>query len=147
MKSLSDILLAPEKKDAAVSDLARLLEGALANRGGLTGMALKTGLAMLKSGKPDVLERGATRMLPEFAAQLQPLFERFQKEGGTDFAGFLKKNGTEAATVLARTIDQLMATSQNATAKSLYTKFRGGADKDIAAMVPEVGRLVQKYLA
>lgn len=147
MKSLSDILLAPEKKDAAIADLARLLEGALANRGGLTGMALKTGLAMLKSGRPDVLERGAARMLPEFAAQLQPLFERFQKEGGSDFTGFLKKNSGETATVLARTIDQLMSTSQNATAKSLYAKFRGGADKDIAAMVPEVGRLVQKYLA
>lgn len=147
MKSLRNILLAPEKKDAVIADLARLLEGAVANRGGLTGMALKTGLAMLKSGKPDVLERGATRMLPEFAAQLQPLFERFQKEGGADFAGFLNKNSGETTTVLARTIDKLMSTSQNATAKSLYAKFRSGADKDIAAMVPEVGRLVQKYLA
>ncbi|AXQ29095.1 hypothetical protein D0B54_10530 [Solimonas sp. K1W22B-7] len=139
--------MAPEKKDAAVADLAKLLEGALAHRGGLTGMALKTGLAMLKSGKPDVMQRGAARMLPEFAVQLQPLFERFQKDGGADFTAFLKKNAGETATVLARTIDQLMSTSQNATAKSLYGKFRGGADKDIAAMVPEVGRLVQKYLA
>lgn len=147
MKSLSDILLAPGKKEAAIDDLARLLESTMASRGGLTGMAMKTGLSMLKAAKPDVMQRGAKRMLPEFALQLQPLFERFQQQGGTDFAGFLAKNGNEATRILAAAADQLMSTSQNATAKSLYSKFRGGAEKDIAAMVPEVGKLIQKYLA
>lgn len=147
MKSLSDILLAPEKKEAVIADLAKLLEGTVSSRGGLSGMALKTGLSMLKSSKPDIMERGAKRLLPEFVAQMQPLFERFQKEGGSDFPAFLKKNAGEASGILARTVDQLLSTSQNATVKSLYGKFRGGADKDIAGMVPEVGRLVQKYLA
>lgn len=147
MKSLSDILLAPEKKDAAIADLAQLLESAMANRGGLSGMAMKTGLSMLKAAKPDIMQRGATRMLPEFARSLQPLFDRFQQQGGGDFSAFLVKHSSEAAQIIAQSADQLMATSQNATAKSLFGKFRSGADKDIAAMVPAVGRLIQKYLA
>lgn len=147
MKSLSDILLAPDKKDAAIADLAQLLESALSHRGGLTGMAMKTGVAMLKAAKPDVMQRGATRMLPEFARELQPLYARFQKQGGGDFSAFILKHSAEAAKVLAHSADQLMSTSQNVAAKSLYGKFRGGADKDIAAMVPQVGKLVQKYLA
>lgn len=147
MKSLTDILLAPQRKDAAIADLAQLLEGALANRGGISGMAIKTGVSMLKAAKPDVLQRGAARMLPQFAAALQPLFERFQASGGGDFSAFLKQHSAEATKVLATAADQLMATSQNATAKSLYEKFRGGAEKDIAAMVPKVGQLIQQYTA
>lgn len=147
MKSLTDILLAPQRKDAAIADLAQLLEGALANRGGISGMAIKTGVSMLKAAKPDVLQRGAARMLPQFATALQPLFERFQSSGGGDFSAFLKQHSAEATKVLATAADQLMATSQNATAKSLYEKFRGGAEKDIAAMVPKVGQLIQQYTA
>ena len=147
MKSLSSILLAPERKEAAVADLARLLESALSNRGGLSGIAIKTGVSMLKAAKPDVLQRGAERMLPKFAKALQPLFDRYQASGNSDFATFLGNNATEATKALADAADQLMATSQNATAKSLYEKFRGGAEKDIAAMVPQVGKLIQRYTA
>ncbi|HSW14525.1 MAG TPA: hypothetical protein VLI06_16880 [Solimonas sp.] len=146
MKSLSDILLAPGNKEAAIGDLAHLLESTMASRGGLTGMAMKTGLSMLKAAKPDVMQRGATRMLPEFASALQPLFERFQASGGKDFAAFLAQNSTEATRIIAQAADHLMSTSQNATAKSLFARFRGGAEKDIAAMVPQVGKLFQKYL-
>ena len=145
MKSLSSILLAPERKEAAIADLAKLLESALSNRGGISGVAIRTSVSMLKAAKPDVLQRGAARMLPKFAAALQPLFDRYQSAGGGDFAAFLGNNATEATKALADAADQLMATSQNATARSLYEKFRGGAEKDIAAMVPQVGKLIQHY--
>ncbi|MGH8428984.1 MAG: DUF6918 family protein, partial [Solimonas sp.] len=96
MKSLSDILLAPEQKDAAIADLAHLLESAMSRRGGLTGMAMKAGLSMLKAAKPDIMQRGATRMLPEFSRSLQPLYERFQSGGGGDFSAFLVQHSAEA---------------------------------------------------
>jgi hypothetical protein len=147
MKSLSDILLAPGKKDAVIVDFAQLLEHSVSSRGGFKGMAMKTGLSMLKSARPDIMTRGATRMLPEFVSALDPLFQRFQEEGGSDFAAYLKRNADEAVKRIVNAADRGMAASQNATARSVYEKFRSGAEKDIAALLPEVGQLVNKYFA
>lgn len=147
MKSLSDILLTPEKKDAAIADFAHLLEDSVHQRHGLKGMAMKTGLSMLKAARPDIMTRGATRMLPEFVTALDPLFAQFQAEGGRDFAAFLTRHADEAVQRIASAADRSIAQSTHATAKSVYEKFRGGAEKDIAGLLPQVGALVNKYLA
>lgn len=147
MKSLSDILLAPEKKDAVIADFAHLLENSVHQRHGFKGMAMKTGLSMLKAARPDIMTRGATRMLPEFVSALGPLFERFQAEGGSDFAAFLARHADEAVQRIVDAADQALAASQHPTAKSVYEKFRHGAEKDIAGLLPAVGQLVNKYLA
>lgn len=146
MNSLSDILLAPEKKDLAIADFAQLLESSVSQRGGVRGMAMKTGLAMLKKARPDIMLRGARRMLPDFIAALDPLFERFQREGSSDFAGFLSRHAQEATQRIISAADRAMGASQNPTARSVYEKFRGGAEKDVTALLPDVGRLVNKYL-
>lgn len=146
MRSLSDILLAPDKKDAAIADFAQLLESSVSSRGGIRGMAMKTGLAMLKKARPDIMQRGAHRMLPEFIAALDPLFERFQREGAGDFASFLSRHTQEATQRIVGAADRSMGATQNPTARSVYEKFRNGAEKDVTSLLPEIGQLVNKYL-
>ena len=51
MKELADILLASQHKKAVIADCVQLIESHVASRGGLKGMALKTGLISRATGK------------------------------------------------------------------------------------------------
>jgi len=54
---LSEILLASPQREALIAGGAELLEKAIAERGGLTGLASRTGYAMLKAANPGAARR------------------------------------------------------------------------------------------
>ncbi|MBV8062419.1 MAG: hypothetical protein JOY51_02440, partial [Nevskia sp.] len=92
MPALADIVLTAQNKDPLVAGCVRLVEERVAGRGGLRGIALKTGLAMLKSARPDVLPRAMQGLLPDFVGALEPLYQDYVAGGARqDFGSFLKQ--------------------------------------------------------
>ena len=89
MKSLADILLAPQQRDALIADAASMVEQHIQQRGGLKGIGMKTGLSLLKAARPDILQRASARMLPDMITALEPLYTQFRNSGDGDFAVFL----------------------------------------------------------
>ncbi len=146
MKTLADILGAPHQRDAVVADLVKLIENHIAGRGGLKGMTLKTGLAMLKAAKPDILPRATSRLLPEFAASLEPLYQEFQKSPDRDFSLFLQKQAARTADALLATADARVAASSNKAVKSNYGRLRSTAETEVLAAVPAISKLLRGYL-
>ena len=144
MKTFKDILLAPHQKDALLTDCVNLLESQIAKLSGLKGVALKTTVTMLKSAKPGILNRAVAVLIPAFAEALQPLHEKFQTSGERDFSLFLQKHDTQTINALLSVADTRIAEGSDA-AKSVYARFRGTAEKQVRAALPELSQLLNAY--
>ena len=146
MKSLTDILWSPFQRDAFAADLAALVEQHVKSRGGLRGVAVKTGFALLKSAKPDLLAGALRRNAAQFIAALEPLYESFRNSREADFSVFLTQHAAEARDALLAVADARAAQSQNGALKAAYQKLRGSAVEEIEAAVPALGKLIRGYL-
>lgn len=146
MKELADILLASQHKKAVVTDCVQLIETHVAGRNGIKGMALKTGLSMLKRAKPGILERATGYLLPEFIDALEPLYQECQRSRQPDFQAFLQTHAKRATTALLEVADRRVEESDSNTVKSTYARMRGGAEVEVLAVIPGLSRLLGTYI-
>ena len=146
MADLSDILLASQHKKALTADCVQLIETHVASRSGIKGMALKTGLAMLKRAKPGILERATAVLLPEFVAALDPLYQQCRKGHEPSFERFLQKHAQDATRALLAVADRRVDESDSSTVKSTYARMRGGAEAEVLAVMPNLSQLLERYL-
>lgn len=146
MKGLADILLASQHKKAVIADCVQLIESHVASRSGLKGMALKTGLSMLKRAKPGILERATAYLLPEFIAALEPLYQDSQKTHKGSFEAYLQAHSQRATQALLDVADRRVEESESNTVKSTYARMRGGAEAEVLAVIPGLSRLLSTYL-
>ncbi|MGH8457177.1 MAG: DUF6918 family protein [Stenotrophobium sp.] len=147
MNNLRDILSVPAQKDALVSGCVQIIETRVGSRGGLKGVALKTGMTMLKKARPGFIERATSRLLPDFILALEPLHAESRKTGNPDFAYFLQVHATRATQALLAVADQHVAESSSNTVKSTYARLRGDAASEVQAAIPDLGQLIGSHLA
>lgn len=147
MTALADIVLTARNKDPLAAGCVQLIESRVAARGGLRGIALKTGLGMLKSARPDILPRAIQALLPDFVASLEPLYRDYAAAGGRgDFAAFLQQHRQRTVQSLLGVTDARAESSRNAAIKSVYARLRGGAEQEVDAALPQFAQLLSGYL-
>ncbi len=126
--------------------LAGLIETHIANKSGLSGMAMKMGLASLRKTRPDIATRATLSLWPEIAAALAPLHAEFSKGRGRDFGDFLTQHAERATRQLIDGVDARVALSRNGAMKALYQQFRGSAASELQKLMPAIGKTFQAYL-
>jgi hypothetical protein len=148
--ALADIVLTAANKDALVADCVKLTESRIASRGGLRGAAVKTGIAVLKKARPDILQRAVQALLPEFVTALDPLYQDFAAAPArgrrSDFSQFLQQHSDGAVEALLGVTDARVERVHNSAVKSVYARLRGGAEHEVGAALPEFGTLLTNYL-
>lgn len=146
MKTLADILGAPQHRQAVIDDTVALIEAQATRRSGLSGISLRTALGLLRSTRPDLLPRAVTRLLPEFAQALEPLYQRF-REGRTerDFSAFLQNNAEQARDALLLVADR-RAEAAGTSLKKTYARLRPLAEAEVAAAITPLSKLIRGYL-
>ena len=140
------MLLDPAHKAALIGDCVQLIESRVADLGGLKGMALKTGMSMLKAAKPGILERATASLLPEFVAALEPLYRECTQAGNAGFSQFLQRNAPRATQDLLAVADRRVAESDSPRIKSIYAKLRGSAETEVQAAIPGLAGIIGRYL-
>lgn len=145
VKSLSEILLAADRRERVNAGFVTLIEDFVADRGGLKGMAYRAGMAMIQKARPGILQRGVDKLLPLYLQALDPLYQEFAKAGGSDFAAYLQKHSKRAAEALIAVADQRITRASD-SAQKYYGKFRGGADEEVRNLLPGLSKLIQKNL-
>lgn len=145
--SLTTTLLDPARQPAVVADFASVVESEVGDKGGLSGTVIKTAYAAVKKVSPTVVESALTKLLPDFAAALDPFWTEFQAQGPGDFGRFLADRGDAVGdALLAVTDNKAESTSQPALRKA-YSSLRGKAKENVVAALPRVGAAVQKNAA
>jgi hypothetical protein len=141
---LKDQLLAPGRRDAVITDCVALIDEQVAEKGGLSGLAIKGAYAVVKAIKPGFIREAVDRLLDEFVARLEPYHEK-AVASGLDVAAFYSAHAPEIADGLLGVTDARAERSNNPTIKKTYEKLRPSAKKHVEAAVPATGRLVAKH--
>jgi hypothetical protein len=143
--TLRQILLAPEVEPRVVADCERLIEQEVSGKSGVSGTAVKLAYKTVKSLAPGYLQGRVQSFLPELVAGLEPYWADFTASGASGFGDYLVKRGDEVSEALLTVTDARAKTTQRPAAGKAYGAIRGSAARHVAAALPDVGSLVQKY--
>jgi hypothetical protein len=144
MATLTEILTADAKKGAVIDDCLALIDAEVADKGGLSGLAIKAGYGVVKGIKPGFVKNVVTDLLPEFAAALDPLYqEAIEKK--RPVGEYFKENSARAADAMLSVTDGKAKNAKSGAVKATYEKLRSSAKKNVEAAVPRLGKMIEKH--
>jgi hypothetical protein len=150
MATLVEKVTAPEVHPQVIEGCLQLIESEVASKSGLSGAAVKAGYKVVKTLKPGMIQDAVTKLLPEFAAALQPMYEKSGApnagEGsGKTFSDYLVAHQAEAADALLGVTDAKAQRAKNKTLQKTYERLRSGAKAHVTAAIPGLSRTLGRY--
>jgi hypothetical protein len=148
MAHLVEKLTAPDIRPKVVQSCVDLVESEVAAKRGLSGAAIKAGYKVVKALKPGMVPSVIDTLLPEFAAAMQPLFDKSTDGGaGSDaFTQYITAHPDETADALLTVTDTRAERAQNRTVKKTYERLRGTAKDNVRTAVPGLAATLGPYL-
>jgi hypothetical protein len=144
MANLIEALTADSKKGAVIDDSLRLIEAEVADKGGLTGLAIKAGYKAVQGVKPGFIRQVVTDLLPEFSRALDPLYQEAKAQGHAVTDHF-NAHAPRVADALLSITDDKAKRAKSAMVKGTYDKLRGTAKKSVEAAVPRLAAMIEKH--
>lgn len=146
MASLYDLLGTGEKRPQVISDCCRVLDDEVADKGGLSGVAIKGAYNLLKSVKPGFVRDVVDGLLDDFLGALDPLYQE-AVSGGVKPGAHLQKNSDRMAEALLAVTDKRAQRAERPMIKKTYEKLRPTAKKHVEAATPRLARLLDTHTA
>jgi len=143
--TLQEILLAPGTRPHVIADCQKLIEQEVSAASGVSGAAVKAAYKTANAFAPGYLTSKVEQVVPDVVAQLEPFWADFSASGAGGFGDYLVKRGDEVSEALLSVTDARAAASGRPTIVKAYRAVRGGAARHVAAALPGVGSLVQRY--
>jgi hypothetical protein len=150
MARLEEILTQPEIRPKVVGACAELIDAEVKSKSGLSALAIKAGYKLVCAIKPSMVTEVVDRLLPEFAAALEPLFVECQRAGGSKplserFEATLVADPARTAAALLTVTDARAAKASGALRKT-YDRLRDTADNHVRAAVPGLARTLAPFV-
>jgi hypothetical protein len=145
--TLLQILLAPDTRPKVIADCQTLIDQEISGKSGISGTTVKLAYKTVRAVAPGYVHHLVESMLPQMAGELQPYWADFSASGGSEFGDYLAKRGGEVSEALLSVTDARASASGRPAIVKAYSAIRGSASKHVAAALPQVGTLVQKYAA
>lgn len=147
MSQLKDVLLQPGKRPQILTECEQVLDEEVADKGGLTGLAVKGAFKMVKAVKPGAIREAVDGLLDDFVARLEPFYGQWQAAGGGRSLGdYFAGRGGEVADALLAITDERAAKSKHGTMKKAYESLRPQGKKHVQEAMPRVGRMIERNL-
>lgn len=144
MGSLSATIADSTKRSAVLDDCVRLIDAEVADKRGLTGMAVKGAFKSVKSLKPGMIRHSMDALLDDFSGQVDPFWADCQDKGEQPRAYFTR-NKTAVANALLKITDDRAAKSKHKVLVRAYKTLRGKAIDHIGAAMPRFADLLQRH--
>lgn len=145
MPTLADLLNDPKEKERLTRDGTQLVEDEVAAKSGLSGLAIKAALSMVKAVKPGIIPEVVGNLLPEFAGKLDPILAT--RPEGTKVAAFVDSRTGEVVNALLSVTDARADHTSHATLRKAYERLRPMAEKQVAGAVPRLAKMLEHSLA
>lgn len=144
MSNLTEALTAESKKSAVVEDCLTLIDAEVADKGGLTGLAIKAGYKTVQGIKPGFVRQVVSDLLPDFAKALDPIYQE-AKGAGRGVRDHFASHASQVADALLTITDDKAKGSKSGMVRGTYEKLRGSAKKNVEAAVPRLGAMIEKH--
>jgi hypothetical protein len=143
MASLTEVLADPTKRRRVVDDGVAMIEAEVADKGGLSGLAIKGAFGMVQKIKPGFVGGTLNHLLDDFAKKVDPYWADCQAQKA-DPRAFFTKNGTAIADALLSITDD-RARGAHGPVRSTYDKLRPEAQKHVVTAMPRLADLLKKH--
>ena len=144
MSNLTEALTGDSKKSAVVDDCMALIDAEVADKGGLSGLAVKAGYKAVQGIKPGFVRQVVTDLLPDFAKALEPIYQE-AKDSGRGVKDHFTSHSVQVADALLTITDDKAKRSKSGMVKGTYEKLRGSAKKNVEQAVPRLGKMIEKH--
>jgi hypothetical protein len=146
MPSLKEQLATSDKRAQVIQDACRVLDEEVADKGGITGLAIKGGYKLVQGIRPGFVRDVVDHLLDEFFDAMDPIYQEARAKGRP--AGlYLNENKGRVAEGLLGVTDRRAAESTNNVLKKAYEKLRPMAKSQVEAAIPRLAVLLEKHAA
>lgn len=146
MTSLKEQLGSGDKRVAVVADACRVLDAEVADKGGLSGLAIKGAYAIVQGIKPGFVRDVVDHLLDEFLDGIDPIYQEAVAKGERP-GPYLHKNAGRVADALLGVTDRKAARADRATLKKTYERLRPTAKKHVEAAAPRLAGMLDRHAA
>ncbi|MEO7062050.1 MAG: hypothetical protein ABI083_20225 [Lapillicoccus sp.] len=139
MPTLSETLLAPDRRQDTVAALVGVVDAEVKSKSGFGGAAIKTAYAAAKKVDDKLVGKATNRMLPDFLSALDP----YWAEGTADFGSHLTAQQDAVTESLLAVTDKRADNPNHAAVARVYGMIRPKAKAHVAAALPRLGTALQ----
>jgi hypothetical protein len=143
MSTLKEQLGTGEKRQQVIEDAMKVLDAEVADKGGLTGLAVKGGYKVVQGVRPGFVRDVVTGLLDEFLDAMDPLYQEAKQKGRPAGAYLLENKGRMAEGLLA--VTDRKAQRAEGMLKKAYDKLRPLAKSQVEAAAPRLSQLLEKH--
>ncbi len=144
MPTLSEIIAHPDQRRQIVADANVVLDQEVADKTGISGLAVKGAFALVKGLKPGIIPEVIDGLLPEFCGAVDPILAK--RTPGTDIQSFLTARPNDIVQALLGVTDARAQRTTHQTLLKAYQKLRPSAEKQVAAAIPRVSAMVARHV-
>ena len=144
MPTLRELLGGADKRNTLIEDALHVLDAEVADKSGLSGIAVKTAYKIVKGVTPGFIRQVVDHMLDDFLDALDPIYQESMSQGIKP-RQHLQANPGRVADALLGITDRRAQRAKNQMVKATYDKLRGGAKKHVEAAVPRLGQLFERH--
>jgi hypothetical protein len=146
MASLKEQFSSADRRNALVDDAVKVLDQEVADKGGLTGMAIKGAYKLVQGMRPGFVRHTVDNLLDDFLEALEPVY-REAADKKRPAGAYLLEQRDRVADALLSVTDKKAERAQSATLKSAYSKLRPMAKKQVDAAAPRLATLIDRHTA
>ncbi len=146
MPSLREQLASGDKRNQVVDDGVKVLDQEVADKGGLSGIAIKGAYKIVQGVRPGIMREAVNNLLDDFLDAMDPIYQE-AAEKKQPAAGYLRQNSSRVANALLAVTDKRAQRVDSQVIKKTYEKLRPTAEKQVEAAVPRLADLLQKHAA
>ena len=143
MSSLKEQLGSGEKRQQVIEDAVKVLDQEVADKGGITGLAVKGGYKVVQGIRPGFVKDVVSNLLDDFLESMDPLYQE-AKQKGRPAGAYLVENKSRTADSLLGVTDR-KAQRADGVLKKAYEKLRPLAKGQVEAATPRLGQLLEKH--
>jgi hypothetical protein len=144
MTSLREQLDSGEKRTKLVDDACQTLDEEVADKSGISGLAIKGAYKLVQSVKPGFIREVVDALIEEFLDALNPLYQE-AKEKKRPAGAYLIENSSRVADSLLHVTDERAKNAKRPAISSAYNKLRPMAKKQVEAAAPRLARLLERH--
>ena len=142
--SLKEQVAQGNKRSEVIDDALKVLDAEVADKSGLSGIAVKGAFAVVKGIQPGFIRNVVENLLDDFLEALNPIYQEAMAAGKTP-GKHLEQNGGRVADALLGITDARAQRAQRPIVKKTYDKLRPTAKKHVEAAAPRLGGLLDRH--
>lgn len=142
MGALKDKFGQGSQRQNVVDEACRILDAEVADKGGLSGLAIKAAFGVVKNIKPGFIPLVVDGLLDEFLQAVETVQEN--AGSGVSAATAVRNAPGQLADALLSVTDRKAAKSERPVIQSTYDKLRPSAKKHVESAVPRIAQLLER---